>query len=145
MSPKSSSIQHRYRELSLEPQLLNGFANEDLGVLGGEHVSDEIQELFEKLAVRLVWIVDNMLTKRQAEIVRMIFLEQKTQSETGRILGLCQTSIHKSLNGNLVRWPNPKRYGGSIKKLQNICATDVEVQAILKTIEEIKKETGETT
>ena len=130
--------------MSLDPALLNNFANEDLGVLGGEHVADEIQDLFERLAARLVWIVDNMLTKRQSEIVRMVFLESKTQTEVARILGLCQPSVHKSLLGNLsydgdVDKP-PRRYGGALRKISLICDSDTEVQSILAQIEELRKE-----
>lgn len=145
---KSSAIQHRYREVSLDPQLLNGFANEDRGALGGERVADEIQELFEKLGERVVWLMENVLTKRQAEIMRMTYLESKTQTETARILGLCQSSVHKSLMGNLSGWrPNigaTKRYGGAIKKMQKVCEEDSEIKAILSCIEELKKETDGT-
>lgn len=141
---KSSSIQWRYREVSLDPQLLNGFANEDIGVLGGEHVADEIQELFEQLSLRVVWLMENSLTKRQTEIMKMIYLEEKTQTEVARILGLCQSSVHKSMHGNLSyqQMSQTKRYGGAIKKIQKICMEDPEIQSILDSIKELRREHG---
>lgn len=69
--------------------------------MSGERVSDDLQDLFQELFERLIQIVDTKLTERQRQIVKMLFLEQKTQTEVARILGLCQPSVHKSLFGNL--------------------------------------------
>lgn len=141
---KSSSIQWKYREVSLDPQMLSGFANEDRGALGGERTADEIQDLFEKLGERVVALMNSVLTKRQAEIMRMIYLEEKTQTEVARILGLCQSSVHKSLAGNLSGYKPglgaSKRYGGAIKKIQKACQDDQEVRTILACIEELRKD-----
>lgn len=76
---------------------MTNFANEDLGVMSVDRLSDEVQDLMQGLFERLMWLIDNKLTARQTQIVKMLYLEQKTQTEVARILGLCQPSIHKSL------------------------------------------------
>ena len=121
---------------------MTNFANEDLGVMASGHASDELQDLFGALSERLIFIIDTKLTPRQTQIVRLLFLEQKTQTEVARLLGLCQPSIHKSLLGNLDYRQGGKRYGGALKKIRKLCEVDDDIQRILKQVEELRREDG---
>jgi len=101
---------------------------------------DELVGLMEDLALRVKDIIDTKLTNRQTEVVKKIFFEQKTQMEVADSLGLCQTTIHKILKGNIDYANGGKRYGGALKKLRKLCAIDEDIQNILKNIQEIKAE-----
>lgn len=122
---------------------MTSFANDDLGAMGSEHVSDEVQDLLQALFERLLQIIDTKLTARQAQIVKLLFLEGKTQTEVARMLGLCQPSVHKSLLGNLDYKQGGRRYGGAQKKLVKLCAVDEEIQRILKLLTEARREETE--
>ena len=43
------------------------------------------------------------LTKKQKEVIRMTFIEGKTQNEISSELGKHQTTVHKILQGNIDR------------------------------------------
>jgi len=104
---------------------------------------DELVGLTEELTVQLKSLIDTRLTDRQTEVVKKIFFEQKTQMEVADSLGLCQTTIHKILKGNIDYANGKKRYGGAIKKLKKLCANDEEIQNILKKMQDIRAEIEE--
>lgn len=138
---KSDSIQHRYREVLVDPNIMSSFT---FGNMVYEPVDpfkmDELIGLTEELKERVKILIDTKLTSRQTEVVKKIFFEQKTQMEVADSLGLCQTTIHKILKGNIDYANGGKRYGGALKKLRKLCAADEEIQNILKKIQEIKAE-----
>jgi DNA-directed RNA polymerase specialized sigma subunit len=115
---KSDSVQHIYREILIDPSILStlSFLSTE-GDLSPE-AKDELLELTEQLTVKIRDIIDNKLTKRQSEVVKLIFFEQKTQMEVAYLLGLCQTTIHKLIAGNIDYSNGGKRYGGAIKKIR---------------------------
>jgi hypothetical protein len=99
---------------------------------------DQLVGLSEDLAVKVKLLIDTKLTDRQTEVVKKIFFEQKTQMEVADSLGLCQTTIHKILKGNIDYANGAKRYGGALKKLRKLCAADEGIQDILREIQEIR-------
>jgi hypothetical protein len=80
------------------------------------------------------------LTSRQSEVVKKIYFEQKTQMEVADSLGLCQTTIHKIIAGNVDYLHGGKRYGGALKKLKKLCMADPEIQEILDGISQLRQE-----
>lgn len=101
---------------------------------------DEMIGLTEDLLERVTELIETRLTDRQTEVVQKIFFEQKTQMEVADSLGLCQTTIHKILKGNIDYANGRKRYGGALKKLKKLCDSDLEIQNILNKIQEIRAE-----
>jgi predicted transcriptional regulator len=101
---------------------------------------DELLELTEQLIFKIKDIIDNKLTKRQSEVVKLIFFEQKTQMEVAYLLGLCQTTIHKLIHGNLDYSNGGKRYGGAVKKIRKLCQKDPEIQQIMARIDCLRRD-----
>lgn len=138
---KSDPIQYQYREILVDPTIMSNFSFSGLVY---EHIdlhkADELMGLMEDLLVRVKDIIDTKLTDRQTEVVKKIYFEQKTQMEVADSLGLCQTTIHKILKGNIDYQNGKKRYGGALKKLKRLCDKDPEIQNILKKIQEIRAE-----
>lgn len=138
---KSDPIQYQYREILVDPTIMSNFSFSGLVY---EHVdlhkADELMGLMEELLEKVKTIIDTRLTDRQTEVVKKIFFEQKTQMEVADSLGLCQTTIHKILKGNIDYQNGKKRYGGALKKLRRLCDKDPEIQNILKNIQEIRAE-----
>lgn len=104
---------------------------------------DELKELNEQLIAKLIEVINIKLTERQREVMIKIYFEQRTQMETADMLGVCQTTIHKIIMGNINYSNNGKRYGGAIKKIRRICSEDQAFQDILERIKSIKKEIDE--
>lgn len=137
----SDRIQFLYREIMSDPAIMNNFALEDRLNFSHQKQSDELLDLMDELAEHIKIIIDTKLTMRQKQVMNMIYFQQMTQTEIANELGLCQPSIHKSIFGNrLYGAVRHKRYGGAIKKIQKLCATDENIITLLKKIEVLKQE-----
>lgn len=136
---RSDSYQHKIVEITVDPAVLSDFPL-DTG-LGAQvnlaMYSEEFYELRQKLIDEVMKIINNNLTPRQAEVVKLR-LEGKTQIQIAEQLGVHQTTIHKLLSGNLDYSNGRKRYGGAIKKLKKICAKNDCVLDILAQMDELK-------
>lgn len=139
---KSDRIQHQFREILVDPDILASFQFEADKVVDFEK-RDELIGLQERLTEQVHEIVLNRLTSRQSEVVQKIFYEQKTQMEVADLLGKCQTTIHKILRGNVDYLHGAKRYGGALKKINKICHTDPEIKDTLDRIANLKLELSE--
>lgn len=135
---KSDGIQHQFREILIDPTVMSTLSflktEEDLS----PEIKDEILELSEQLMFKIKDIIDRKLTKRQSEVVKLIFFEQKTQMEVAYLLGLCQTTIHKLIAGNLDYANGGKRYGGALKKIKKLCQKDPEIAMIIDRIADLR-------
>lgn len=139
---KSDNIQHKYREVLIDPILVHSFSeNEQLYDYIKE--PDELLDLIDELNLRIKNIIEYKLTTRQRQVVEGLYFRNLTQMELAHELGLCQPSIHKSLLGNISYGESKKRYGGAIKKMQKICDEDPEIQGIINKIDKMKKELQE--
>jgi len=127
-------ISNNYVEISIDPNLLNNFSNEDsMGAYLSSHsCSEEFQKLRNELLREVLYIVENCLTDKQREVMKMTYLEGKTQNEISNELGKHQTTIHKILQGNIDYNNQKKRYGGALKKIRKLCARNEKIQEILK-------------
>jgi DNA-directed RNA polymerase specialized sigma24 family protein len=139
---KSDRIQHQFREILVDPDILATFHFEAESTIDLEK-RDELIGLQERLIEQVHNVVMTRLTSRQSEVVQKIFYEQKTQMEVADLLGKCQTTIHKILRGNVDYLHGAKRYGGALKKINKICNTDPDIKQTLDRIAQIKLELSE--
>ena len=101
---------------------------------------DDLIELTSQLTKAINFLIRDKLTSRQSEVVQKIYFEEKTQMETADSLGICQTTVHKTLKGNIDYSNNRKRYGGALKKLKRLCAADPEIVEIMEKIAELRSD-----
>lgn len=135
---RSDSYQHVLLESPCSPEMLVEVADSDgIGAqLNPFGYNEELIELKEKLKVEFWRVVDTELTVRQREVLHL-YAEGLTQTEIAKCLGVNQSSITKSINGN-TDYRNGKRiYGGARKKIKKIIDKDSEIQKILSRIAEI--------
>lgn len=145
---RSDSYQALFLEHVFPSEILEAFANEDSvhKRLNPFAYNDEIAELQEKLRVEFWRIVEEHLTERQKEVVKLISAGL-TQQEIAKLLNVNQSSITKSVNGNVdYKEKNVDKnnkhiiYGGSKRKLKKIIETDTKVIEILDRIAELRDE-----
>jgi DNA-binding MarR family transcriptional regulator len=119
--------------------MLSAFSNEE-GVykrLNPFAYNEDIAELEEQLKVEFWRLVNTMLTPRQRDVIKYS-ADGYTQMEIARLLKVNQSSITKSLNGNVSYDGSIKSYGGSKKKLQKMIASDEKIKEILRKISELR-------
>lgn len=133
----SGEITHNLIEITVDPNFLNNFANED-GInnyFNSAIDTEEFQKLKTRLIEEVLKIINSHLTKIQKNVLCLTYFEGKTQQEISSIIRRHQTSVHKTLQGN-IDYINNKRYGGAIKKIQKICKKNKIIQEILKEMKE---------
>lgn len=137
---------HSFVEISIDPSLLNNFANEDgmAAYLNSYSGSEEFQKLRTELFEEVMRLINECLTDKQKQVMIMTYIEGKTQNEISIELGRHQTAIHKTLQGNIDYGNNGKRYGGALKKLRKLCASNEKIQTTLKRMREFQREINDT-
>jgi DNA-binding CsgD family transcriptional regulator len=137
---RSDHYQQIFHESLYSNEMLESFSNEDsiYGRLNPFDYNEDILMLEDELKKEFWRIVNTLLTKRQRQVIRL-YAEGKTQMEIAKILQVNQSSITKSLNGN-VDYKNGTRsvYGGSKKKLLKLIEEDPKISEILKKIRDLK-------
>lgn len=138
---RSSKYQYLLIETIYPSEMLEAFPNEESVYkrLNPFIYNDEIAELEDQLKVEFWRVVNSMLTERQKEIIKY-YAEGKTQTEIAKILNVNQSSITKSIHGNVDYKGSRKTYGGSARKLRKIIENDEAIQKILKRISELRDE-----
>ena len=138
---KSDKYQYRIVEISVDPFVMNDFEHcSGLGsFINMYSYSDEFVELQEELKEELKRLIFTKLTEHQKEIVELYYMKGMKQEEIAKKLGKHQTTIHKSLNGNIDYANGKKRYGGALKKLRKLCDNDPEIQDILGKMEQLRE------
>lgn len=136
---RSDSYQYRMVEVAIDPSVLCDFSTED-GF--GEQMrtsgfSEEILDLRKILMKEVRRLIETILTPRQCEVITLR-LQGYTQVEIADMLGIHQTTVHKTLSGNIDYKNGEARYGGAIKKLKKACSKDPKVSEILRKIEETR-------
>lgn len=138
---RSDFYQHLLQEINVSNEMLGSFRNEDSisARLNPFEYNEELLDLEDQLKKEFWRIVDTLLTSRQREVIRL-YADGYTQMEIAKKLNVNQSSITKSLNGN-VDYKNEKRvYGGAKKKISKIIQTDEKIKEILKKMDEIRCE-----
>ena len=137
---KSDSIQHQYREILVDPDVMANFHYATTGSPINFQKRDELLEITESLIRAVNDLIATKLTDRQSEVVQKIYFEQRTQMEVADSLGLCQTTIHKILKGNIDYSNGGKRYGGAEKKLRKLCYNDPDIVGMIQRMKQIRME-----
>lgn len=140
---KSDSYQHKIVEISVDPSILSEFPlAESLGSqLNLSRHSERFDELRENLFQRVLFLISSELTDRQAQVITLRLMG-RTQIQIAEELKIHQTTVHKTLMGNIDYANNKKCYGGAIKKLRKLCNKDIAIRVILEEMESIRAKDG---
>jgi predicted transcriptional regulator len=147
---RSTAYQHLFCELMVGNDMLESYSNDESVYkrLNPHGYNEKISELEEKLRIEFWRLVKDNLTPRQVEVIKLISVSGLTQMEAAKILGVNQSSITKSLNGNVDYskkdrdgLKDPRIYGGSLRKIKKLVQEDKRIQDILYQINELREET----
>lgn len=123
-------------ELSLDPFAMSNFSNEQSLSSYLSSNSEDFQALRLELLKEVLFIIDTHCTNKQKQIVKMVFLEEKTQTQVALDTDRTQSTICKSLIGNDVM-DGRKKYGGVMRKVRKFCKKNKKIQEILKQMREL--------
>lgn len=144
---RSDSYQHLLLEIAISSDLMESFGNIDSisSKLDPFAYSEELIDLKDELEVEFWRIVNTLLTPRQAEVISL-YCSGMTQMEIAKKLGVNQSSITKSLNGNVdysskeTGSKKTRSYGGTKRKIKKIIEQDEKIQEILAKMREVREE-----
>lgn len=138
---RSSRYQFLILETVCATEMMESFSNkESISFKLDPFVHDEkIMDLQEELKKEFWAVVEECLTDRQKQVIKLV-CQEKTQMEIAKILGVNQSSITKSLHGNVDYKNGRKIYGGASRKIIKHLETNQKVQEILKEINELREE-----
>ncbi len=143
MEKKRKNRSDHYQWLLLESafsnEMLESFSNEEsiYNRLNPFAYSEELLDLEDELKKEFWRVVDDLLTPRQKAVLKLAS-EGYTQMEIAKKLKVNQSSITKSLNGNVDYKNGKKIYGGSKKKILKIIENDEKIKNILDKMKEIR-------
>jgi DNA-binding CsgD family transcriptional regulator len=138
---RSDSYQWILLETTFSHEMLDSFSNEDsiFYKLNPFHYDERLLDLEDQLKKRFWEIVEMMLTSRQQNVIKLS-ADGYTQMEIAKLLDVNQSSITKSIHGNVDYKGNGRRnYGGSKRKLLKILETDPQIQEIIQKMNEIRE------
>jgi len=138
---RSDKYQWVLLETVCSNEMLESFCNEDSisSRLNPFEYNEILMELEEQLKKEFWRVVDTLLTPRQKEVIRL-YADGYTQMEIAKMLNVNQSSITKSLNGNVDYKNGKKIYGGARKKIRKIMENDQKIQEILNKMAEVRDE-----
>lgn len=142
---KRQNRSDRYQWVLLETvcsnDMMEAFCNEDSisARLNPFEYNEDLIELEEQLKKEFWRVVDTLLTSRQREVIRL-YADGYTQMEIAKMLNVNQSSITKSLNGNVDYKNGKKVYGGARKKIKKIIEMDDKIKDILQKMQEVRDE-----
>lgn len=137
---RSDKYQWVLLETVCSNDMLESFCNEDSiysRLTGGFAYDESLIELEEQLKKEFWRVVDTLLTPRQREVIRL-YADGYTQMEIAKMLNVNQSSITKSLNGNVDYKNGKKIYGGARKKIRKIIENDDRIKEILGKMAELR-------
>lgn len=139
---RSDKYQYVLLETACSNDMMSAFCNEDSiynRLTGGFIYDERMLELEDRLKKEFWRVVDTLLTPRQREVIRL-YADGYTQMEIAKMLNVNQSSITKSLNGNVDYKNGKKVYGGARKKIRKIIELDEEIKQILKEMADLRDE-----
>lgn len=144
MNEKRSNRSDKYQYILLETvcsnDMMEAFCNEDSiynRLTGGFAYDETLIALEDELKKEFWRVVNTLLTPRQREVIRL-YADGYTQMEIAKILNVNQSSITKSLNGNVDYKNGKKIYGGARKKIKKIIENDEKIKIILSKMAEVR-------
>lgn len=138
---RSDSYQYVLLETVCSHDMMEAFSNDDSisSKLNPFQYNEDLLDLEDQLKKEFWRIIETLLTPRQKEVIKL-YSDGYTQMEIAKMLKVNQSSITKSLNGN-VDYKNGKRiYGGAKKKIKKIIENDEKIKDILKKMAELREE-----
>jgi len=139
---RSDSYQWILLETVCSNDMMSAFCNEDSiynRLAGGFAYDETLIDLEDQLKVEFWRVVDTLLTPRQREVIRL-YADGYTQMEIAKMLNVNQSSITKSLNGNVDYKHGKRVYGGARKKIRKIIENDTAIKDILQKINDVRDE-----
>lgn len=138
---RSDSYQWILLETVCSNDMMEAFSNDDsiYNRLNPNHYDEDLIELEEQLKKEFWRVVDTLLTPRQREVIRL-YADGYTQMEIAKMLNVNQSSITKSLNGNVDYKNGKKIYGGARKKIRKIIENDEKIKEILLKMHDLRDE-----
>lgn len=138
---RSDKYQWVLLETVCSNDMMEAFCNEDsiYNRLNPYDYNEDLLILEDELKTEFWRIVDTLLTPRQKEVIRL-YADGYTQMEIAKMLNVNQSSITKSLNGNVDYKNGKKIYGGARKKIRKIIENDEKIKEILLKMSEIRNE-----
>jgi DNA-binding CsgD family transcriptional regulator len=136
---RSDKYQYVLLETVCSNDMMEAFCNEDSisARLNPFEYNENLIELEEQLKKEFWRVVDTLLTPRQREVIHL-YADGYTQMEIAKMLNVNQSSITKSLNGNVDYKNGKKVYGGARKKIRKIIELDDKIKDILSKMEEVR-------
>jgi predicted transcriptional regulator len=138
---RSDKYQYILLETVCSNDMMEAFCNEDSisARLNPFEYNETLIELEEQLKIEFWRVVDTLLTPRQKEVIRL-YADGYTQMEIAKMLNVNQSSITKSLNGNVDYKNGKKVYGGARKKIRKIIENDDKIKDILNKMQAARDE-----
>jgi len=138
---RSDSYQYDLLEICCSHEMMGAFSNQDsiYHMLNPFHYDEEVDDLQDQLKEKFWEVVESALTDRQKEVIKM-YCGNATQMEIAKKLKVNQSSITKSINGNVDYKKGKRTYGGALKKIMKTLHQDEEVKQILNRIMELREE-----
>ncbi len=145
---KRRNRSERYQFLILESvysnEMMESFSNSDSieHRLNPFKYDEQIEILYDELKEEFWKLVDNDLTARQKEVLKL-YCKNKTQTEIAKLLGVNQSSITKSINGNVDYKRgsgSKKQYGGALRRIEKLVESNDKIKELLNKILELKEE-----
>lgn len=139
---RSDKYQYVLLETACSNDMMEAFCNDDsiyARLTGGFVYDERMLELEDRLKKEFWRVVDTLLTPRQREVIRL-YADGYTQMEIAKMLNVNQSSITKSLNGNVDYKNGKKIYGGARKKIRKIIENDDAIKEILQDMNELRDE-----
>lgn len=136
---RSDSFQNLFNEIMFSNDMMSIFSNEDSMKkrLDPFNYDERILELEDQLKTEF-WRIVKTLTPRQREVLELC-AQGYTQMEIAKKLKVNQSSIVKSIRGNVQYSKNSKKsYGGSMRKIKTLIEKDEKIQNILYQIRELR-------
>jgi predicted transcriptional regulator len=138
---RSDHYQYILLETVCSNDMMEAFSNDDSisARLNPFQYNEDLLDLEDQLKKEFWRVINTLLTPRQKEVIKL-YSDGYTQMEIAKMLNVNQSSITKSLNGN-VDYKNGKRvYGGAKKKIKKIIENDEKIKEILNKMSELREE-----
>lgn len=139
---RSDAYQFLILETCCSHEMMEGFSNNDSMEyrLNPWAYNEELLDLQDELKIEFWRIINTMLTARQKEVITL-YADGYTQMEIAKMLNVNQSSITKSINGNVDYKKNKKtQYGGSLQRIKKIVEKDSKIKDILNKIQKLREE-----
>jgi len=137
---RSDKYQYVLLETTCSNDMMEAFTNADSisNRLDSFMYNEELLDLEEDLRREFWRIVNELLTDRQKQVIKL-YADGYTQMEIAKMLNVNQSSITKSLNGNVDYKNGKKIYGGARKKIRKIMENDEKIKSILARMQDLRE------